>query len=91
MSHEKQQSRRDDGPSSRLVLEVPQTSNLDEVLRLFAGAIESIGAGLQAIGLALSTPHDNSQQVQEKINQYSNRVGSQTSALQNAVDKHEGD
>ena len=83
---------------SRTVYEVAKGSNLDLLIRGFHGianrAIDSlngIGAGLQAIALALSTPQDNSQQVQEKIDKYTNRVGSQTAALQNAVNKREGD
>lgn len=35
--------RKEDGPSSRLILEVPKTSNLDVVLRLLVDALKSPG------------------------------------------------
>lgn len=40
---DKLSSRKHDGPSSRMILEVPLTSNLDKVLRLIADALKSKG------------------------------------------------
>jgi hypothetical protein len=71
--------------------EVAHGSNLDLILRGFNGAInrfaDVLGAGLQAIALALSTPQDNSAEVKElaaKLKQSSDE-------LQSAIDKAKGD
>lgn len=82
MSHDKQQSRRDDGPSSRLILEVPLNGNLDKVLKSFIVAVDGIGDGLHAIALALSTKEDNSAQILE----FANKVKAAREKLKQSVD-----
>ena len=77
-----------DGPSSRLVLEMPLNGNLDQVVRLF---IKTLGGGLQAIALALSTPHDNSAQVQAEIDKYAAEVKATASALDLATKQSKGE
>jgi hypothetical protein len=72
---------------NRLIIELPKGGNLDAVLRLF---ITTLGGGLQAIALALSTPQDNSAEVQRKIDQYSERIGEQRQDLQNAINRQKG-
>lgn len=66
----------------RLIIELPLGSNLDKALRLF---IFTFGSGLQAIALALSTPHDNSAEVQKQIDKYTAELKSSTDALDSAV------
>lgn len=58
---ERRQDRRE--PTDRLILEVPFETNLDRVLRLF---ITTLGSGLHAIALALSTNEDNSAEIREQ-------------------------
>jgi hypothetical protein len=77
--------RRQDGPSTRLVLEVPLNGNLDKVLRSFVVAISTIGTGLQAIALALSTPQDNSTEVQRKLDEATAQLRVSTNALDATV------
>jgi hypothetical protein len=77
--------RKDSG--NRLIIELPLGSNLDKVVKLF---ITTLGDGLQAIALALSTPQDNSRQVQRKIDQYSERISEQKQDLQDAINRQEG-
>lgn len=74
--------RRHDGPATRLILEVPLNGNLDKVLRLAVAAVNGVGAGLQAIALALSTPQDNSAEVQKVID----RIRDVREGLQTAID-----
>lgn len=74
--------RRHDGPTTRLILEVPLNGNLDKVLRLAVAAVNGVGAGLQAIALALSTPQDNSAEVQKVID----RIRDVREGLQTAID-----
>lgn len=45
-----------------------------------------VGAGLQAIALALSTPQDNSSQVQAHIDAVTRQLKQQADAVQAAVD-----
>lgn len=75
-------SRRHDGPSTRLVLEVPLNGNLDRILKSFIGAVDSIGEGLQAIALALSTKEDNSAQVLE----FASKIKTVREKLKSSVD-----
>ncbi len=72
----------------RLIIELPRNGNLDVVLRMF---ISTLGAGLQAIALALSTPHDNSAQVQAEIDKYVNQLRASTNNVQSAIDQSKGD
>lgn len=68
----------------RLTLEVPLNGNLDKVLRLF---ILALGSGLQAIALALSTPHDNSAEVQKRLDKLASNLTLTATEQQDALDK----
>ena len=72
------------------VHDVQRGSNLDLILRGFNGAFNRaasiIGSGLQAIALALSTPHDNTADVQAHIDQATAKLKQQADATQAAVD-----
>lgn len=79
--------------SSRTVHDVERGSNLDLLLRGANGignrlvdALFSIGGGLQAIALALSTTDDNSAEVQKQIDLVADRIKQQADAIQAAVD-----
>jgi hypothetical protein len=73
--------------TERVVHDVDKGSNLDLLVRGFHGIgnrlVDAIGGGLQAIALALSTPQDNSQQVQEVID----RIHNVRNNLQSAIDQ----
>ena len=69
-------------PTERLILEVPLGGNLDKLARLFINTVSSVG---QAIALALSTPHDNSTEVQKQIDAATAQLKSSTDALDAAV------
>lgn len=58
--------------TSKVIHEVERGSNLDLLLRGFNGIGNRFVDALNAIALALSTPQDNSQQVQEVINKIRN-------------------
>lgn len=69
--------------------EVALKSNLDLLIRGFHGianravdAVNSVGAGLQAIALALSTPEDNSDEVKAEIE----RLRKLREGLQRSID-----
>lgn len=79
--------RRHDGQTTRLILEVPLNGNLDKVLRLFVGAVNNVGTGLQAIALALSTPQDNSEEVQRQIDTIASKMNLAATEQQDALDK----
>lgn len=77
----------------RTVHDVERGSNLDLILRAANGignrlvdGILSIGGGLQAIALALSTTDDNSAEVQKQIDRVADRIKQQADAIQAAVD-----
>lgn len=73
----------------RTIHEVQRGSNLDLILRGFNGAInrfaDAVGGGLQAIAVALSTPHDNSAEVTE----FTNRIKKQVDALDAAANQQQ--
>lgn len=73
----------------RTVHVVERNSNLDLILRGFNGAInkfaDAVGGGLQAIALALSTPHDNSAEVQKKIDELTASLKPEADALEDVV------
>ena len=70
-------------------LSVPRGSNLDLILRGMNGAVnklaDSIGGGLHAIALALSTPQDNSGEVQKQIDKFTSQLKTGTDELDAAV------
>lgn len=69
----------------KTIHEVDKTGNLYFLLNGFNGALNKlasqIGGGLQAIALALATPHDNSQEVKA----LSERIQKQVAALEAAA------
>ena len=71
----------------RTIHEVQRGSNLDLILRGFNGAInrfaDVLGAGLNAIALALSTPQDNSAEVKE----LTDKLKQSQDVLQSAIDQ----
>lgn len=68
----------------RLILELPRNGNADVVLRLF---ITTLGKGLQAIALALSTPQDNSAAVQAEIDKFTAQLNASSSDMAGAIDQ----
>ncbi len=79
----------------RYVHDVTKDSNLDLILRGFNGAInrfsDALAGGLKAIALALSTPHDNSTEVQQQIDHLAVQLKWQTDALKSAEDQTKGE
>ena len=79
----------------RQVYDVERGSNLDLLLRAFSGVanrfVDAVGGGLQAIALALSTPHDNSAEVQKQIDQVQQKLKTATDQLRSAIDKSKGE
>jgi hypothetical protein len=78
--------------SRRTVHEIERGSNLDLLLRGVHGignrlvdALNGIGAGLQAIALALSTPQDNSQQVQQQIDEFTRDMRESRKVVETAI------
>jgi hypothetical protein len=78
--------------TERVIHDVEKGSNLDLLVRGFHGignrlvdALNGIGAGLQAIALALSTPQDNSREVQAQIDKATEQLKTSTDALDAAV------
>jgi hypothetical protein len=69
---------------NRLIIELPKGGNLDAVLRLFT---TTLGGGLQAIALALSTPQDNSTEVQRRIDAIASELNLAATEQQSALDK----
>lgn len=79
----------------RYVHDVAAGSNLDLILRGFNGVanrfVDAVGGGLKAIALALSTPQDNSSQVQQELDKVEAKLKSTTDKLQSAIDKSKGE
>lgn len=75
--------------------DIARGSNLDLLIRGFHGIgnrlVDAIGGGLQAIALALSTPNDNSGEVQKQIDAVQEKLKSTTDSLQSAIDKSKGE
>lgn len=67
---------------NRLIVELPRNGNLDQVLRLF---IDTVGDGLHAIALALSTKEDNS----AEIRALAEKVKAVRQKLQTSVDNQQ--
>lgn len=69
--------------------DIQRGSNLDLLMRGFHGIanrfIDAIGGGLQAIALALSTPHDNSTEVQKQIDALTASLKPEADALEDAA------
>lgn len=75
--------------------EVERGSNLDLILRGTNGAVnklaDAIGGGLKAMALALSTPQDNSAQVQAAIDKLTAELNAGTAQVQDAINKQKGE
>ena len=78
--------------TERVIHDVEKGSNLDLILRAANGvgnrlvdALNGIGAGLQAIALALSTPQDNSQQVQQQIDEFTRDMRESRKVVETAI------
>lgn len=75
--------------------EVKPGTNLDLILRGAIGAInrfsDALGGGLRAIALALSTPQDNSAEVQKELDKVELKLKTATDQLQSAIDKSKGE
>jgi len=71
--------------------EVERGGNLDFLLRGFNGAVnklaDAIGGGLKAVALALSTPQDNSAQVQAEIDKQVALLNAGTAVVQDAINQ----
>lgn len=69
--------------------EVEKGSNLYFLLNGFNGALNrlasEVGGGLRAIALALSTPQDNSTQVQAEIDKLTARLHASTTTVDESV------
>lgn len=79
----------------RTVHDVTAGSNLDLILRGSIGAVnrfsDALAGGLKAIAIALSTPQDNSEEVQKQIDHVEAQLKWQTDALQSAIDQTKGE
>ena len=69
----------------RYTHDVAKGSNLDLLIRGFHGIGNRLVDALQAIALALSTPQDNSAEVQAQIDKATEQLKSSTNALDAAV------
>ena len=76
-------------PTKKTVHEVERGSNLDLLLRGANGIGNRLVDALLAIATALSTPQDNSAEVQAHIDQISGKLKQQTDALNATVDHAE--
>lgn len=83
-----------DGRAQFIYHDVRKGDNLDLLIRGFHGignrlvdAIASVGTGLQAIALALSTPNDNSEQVQAQIDKFTQEIRGIRTDLSTAVNQ----
>jgi hypothetical protein len=85
--------------SDRLVTHnIEKGSNLDLLVRGFHGianravdALNGIGGGLQAIALALSTPQDNSTQVQAEIDKLAAQINTSANTVEDAIQQSKGE
>lgn len=80
---------------NRTIHSVERGGNLDLILRGSIGAInrlaDAIGGGLQAIALALSTPQDNSEEVQRKLDELTAILKPEADALEQSAKQTEGE
>lgn len=74
----------------RTIHEVEKSGNLYFLLNAAIGAInrlaDQVGGGLQAVALALSTPDDNSGDVQKRLDELSQSLDQSTEELKAAVE-----
>lgn len=80
--------------TGRVIHDIEKGSNLDLLVRGFHGignrlvdSLNGIGAGLQAIALAVSTPEDNSTEVREAVE----KIRALRKDLQSSIDRNKGD
>jgi len=76
----------------RIEHDIDRKGTLYFLLSAFLGAYnkrsDSISGGLKAIALALSTPNDNSAQVQAEIDKYVAQLNTGTAEVQDAINQH---
>lgn len=79
----------------KIIHDVERGSNLDLILRGSNGAVnklaDAIGGGLKAIAIALSTPQDNSSQVQAEIDSLTAKLNAGTTEVRDAINQHKGE
>lgn len=82
-------------PMSKVIHEVEKGGNLYFLLNGFNGALNRLasemGGGLRAIALALSTPQDNSAQVQGEIDKYVAQLNASTDNVEDAIEQQKGE
>lgn len=76
-------------PTTIHVHDVARGSNLDLLIRGLLGVgnrfVDALSNGLQAVALALSTPDDNSAEVQKQIDSFTQQLKTGTDELDAAV------
>lgn len=84
--------------TERVIHDIEKGNNLDLLVRGFHGignrlvdSLNGIGAGLQAIALALSTPQDNSAQVQARVDEFTKTIRASTDKVEDAINRDKGD
>lgn len=81
--------------SDSVILSVPKGSNLDDILRdsicAFRGFTEVFGMGMHAIALALSTPQDNSAEVQRLVDETTKQINASTDKVEDAIKSQKGE
>jgi stress-induced morphogen len=72
--------------------EVEKAGNLYYLINAFIGAYnrrtDALSSGLHAIALALSTPQDNSAEVQKQIDSLVAQLNASTAEVKDAIDQH---
>ena len=77
----------------RYVHDISRDSSLYLLLNAGLGAInrfsDQVGGGLQAIALALSTPHDNSSDVRQHLDALQAKLKASGEALEDAIKRNQ--
>lgn len=79
----------------RIFHDIERGSNLDLILRGTNGAVnklaDAIGKGLAAVALALSTPQDNSAQVQAQVDEITKQLSASSDKVEDAIKQSKGE
>lgn len=79
----------------RIFHDIERGGNLDLILRGTNGAVnklaDAIGRGLAAVALALSTPQDNSAQVQAQVDEITKQLNASTDKVEEAIKQSKGE
>lgn len=79
----------------RIFHDIERGSNLDLILRGTNGAVnklaDAIGRGLAAVALALSTPQDNSAQVQAQVDEITKQLNASSDKVEDAIKQSKGE